>query len=212
MPVLSSTEKNAYYAKFATTSRLIACLVSEALVKAVYVPCADEEASNIKGLCLLLLPSKTSMAGLQDLLAVVPLAGVPILDGSSFMMHDIQCASISLVDGWDMLPHIYSPTAKTLESVDTITLPPVANAQATTQAVARKLSSLLSVTVGAHQLVDGFDAVQLWTEFATDFKVNEKLMQLIAQELDSSMLYQGKRERERERQSGINRLTVCFHV
>jgi hypothetical protein len=72
----------------------------------------------------------------------------------------------------------------------------VTNAQATTQAVARKLSSLLSVTVGAHQLVDGFDAVQLWTEFATDFEVNDKLMQLIAQELDSSMLYQGKRERE----------------
>ncbi|KAI8334810.1 IucC family-domain-containing protein [Chlamydoabsidia padenii] len=190
MPVLSSTEKNAYYAKFATTSRLIACLVSEGLVKAVYVPCADVEASNIKGLCLLLLPTKSTLTGLQDLLAVVPLSGVPILEGSSFTIQDIKCASISLVDGWDMLPHIYSPTAQTLESVNTITLPPVTNAQATTQAVARKLSSLLSVTVGAHQLVDGFDAVQLWSHFAVDYKVNEKLMQLIAQELDSSMLYQ----------------------
>ncbi|ORZ18745.1 IucC family-domain-containing protein [Absidia repens] len=173
MPALSSTVKNTHYAKFATTSRLIACLVSEALVKAVYVP--GNEASGVKGLCLLLRPQKTTITGLDDILAIVPLKGIPILDGSSFLVQGIKCANIILVDGWDMMPHIYSPLSApgTLESTVSTPLSSVANAEATTEA-----------------LLDGFDAVQLWTKFATDFGVNEKLMQLISQELESSMLYQ----------------------
>ncbi|KAI8337933.1 IucC family-domain-containing protein [Chlamydoabsidia padenii] len=188
MPALSSTAKNAHFAKFATTSRLISCLVSESLVKAIYVPCHDM--SNIKGLCLLLRPQRQTITGLQDLLAVIPLKGVPILDDTTFLVQDIKCANVILVDGWDMLPHIYSPTATPLQSVDTLTFSPVAHAETTTKAVAETLSSLLLAKVGTHQLLDGYDAVQLWTQFASDFGVNEKLLQLISQELDSSMLNQ----------------------
>jgi hypothetical protein len=79
--------------------------------------------------------------------------------------------------------------------VDNVTFPPVVNAEATTGAVAKTLASVLLVPVGVQQLVDGFDAVQLWTQFASDFGVNEKLSQLIAQELDSSMLNQGKKNK-----------------
>lgn len=189
MPAVSNTSKNAHYAKFATTSRLIACLVSESLVKAVYIPCNEP---GIQGLCLLLRPQRQAITGLDDLLAVVPLSGVPILNETPLLVQGVKGAHVILVDGWDMLPHIYSPMAVTL--VDNVTFPPVANAESTTQAVAKTLSSLLLVPVGVHQLADGFDAVQLWTQFASDFGVNEKLSQLIAQELDSSMLNQGKKK------------------
>ncbi|CAO3598814.1 unnamed protein product [Absidia cylindrospora] len=190
MPALSSLSKNMHYAKFATTSRLIACLVSEALVKAVFVPC---DVPGIKGLCLLLRPQMSNISGLQDLLAVVPLSGVPITDGSPFLIQGIKCANIILVDGWDMLPHIYSPVVTPIQASDNnTTFAPVVDAEATTNSVAEKLSSLFLTPIGVHQLMDGFDAVQLWTRFATDYGVNGKLIDQISQELDSSMVYQGK--------------------
>ncbi|KAI8089336.1 IucC family-domain-containing protein [Halteromyces radiatus] len=185
MPVLSSTVKNTHYAKMATTSRLIACLVSESLVKAIFVPSDDP---TMKGLCILLRPQKSTLTSLNDILAIVPLRGVPIIDPSPFLIQGMKCANVILVDGWDMLPHIYTPTMESTKT--THLLPPVINAKATTDAVAKKLSSLLLHPIDSQQLLDGFDAVQLWTQFATDFNVNEKLIQLISQELDSSMLYQ----------------------
>ncbi|CAO3639591.1 unnamed protein product [Cunninghamella blakesleeana] len=184
MPALTNELKNTHYAKFATTLRLIACLVSESLVKAIYIP-TKEEATTVKGLCVLLGPNSTTLSTLDNVLAVVPLKGVPIID-KQISLRDIQCGEISLVDGWDMLPHIYSLSTSTQVNY----LPPVSNVEQTRLAVAKSLSYLLEQTIEPTQLVDGFDAVQLWNKFANEYKVSEKLVQLIGQELDSSMVNQ----------------------
>ncbi|KAI9299557.1 hypothetical protein BJ944DRAFT_245099, partial [Cunninghamella echinulata] len=184
MPALTSEIKNTHFAKFATTSRLIACLVSESLVKAIYVPGAGDQES-VKGVCVLLRPTVSTLSTIDDILAAVPLRGVPIIE-KQVDIKGTKCGEIILVDGWDMLPHIYSLSNNKQDSY----LPPVTNAQATRTKVATILSSLLQDLVESTQLVDGFDAVQLWNKFATDYKVTEKLIQLIGQELDSSMINQ----------------------
>ncbi|KAI8384841.1 IucC family-domain-containing protein [Radiomyces spectabilis] len=195
MPAPSSTAKNAHYAKFATTSRLIASLTTEALVGAFYVP-AKSSMSEVTGLCMLLRSTCDpkvcpSSVELSDILALVPLKGVPILaaDKKQFAsLNGITCPRIELVDGWDMLPHIYS-ILETDDANETSVLPPLPEAQLV-RAATQETLSLVCRGVKLHQLRDGFDAVQLWNQFAADYGVNHKLSEQIAQELGSSMLHQ----------------------
>ncbi|KAI8075150.1 IucC family-domain-containing protein [Gongronella butleri] len=180
MPVASSVEKNAHFAKFATTSRFISCLVSERLTRALFVPNKNAD-QDVRGLCIVLQPGKVSLEQAQDILVVVPLRGVPMLEPVSSSVAGAPFV-VSLVDGWDMLPHIYDVASQPPASY-----PPVSQAEATAKASESILASL--VGDGAY-LIDGLDAVQLWTRFATRMDVNDKLIQQIAGELDSSMIHQ----------------------
>ncbi|KAI7906507.1 IucC family-domain-containing protein [Cokeromyces recurvatus] len=186
MPVPSSDfDKNTFYATFATTSRLVACLTSESLVPVYFVPnTVVKTEDNLIGLCLLLHPVKTenevpAKVTLDSILAVVPLRGIPILNNKySANWNGIRCSRIDLVDNLDMLPHIYSISI--------------------TNDISNKLSSQLTKqilrTVLSEQtefnIVDGYDAVQLWDRFATIYGVNNKLKEQIGQELASSILFQ----------------------
>jgi hypothetical protein len=186
MPVPSTDyDKNEHYASFATTSRLVACLTSESLVPVYFVPSAVQEHGNFIGLCLLLCPVKKekevpSQVTLDSILAVVPLRGLPIIDNTACAnWNGIVCPRIDLVDNLDMQSHIYS-----LNTVDI-------KANPATDHVKQTLESILSQKA-PFNLVDGYDAVQLWDRFATDRQVNSKLKEQIGQELGSSIIFQSK--------------------
>ncbi|KAI9496318.1 IucC family-domain-containing protein [Zychaea mexicana] len=200
MPAPYSTAKNPYYGKFATTSRLVACLVSEGLVNAYYCPQEPQQQQQqgqdgtITGLCMLMRirgsadKIKLSSARVSSLdnnvLTVIPLRGVPELDmGKKTTVNGVQCYKIGLVDPWDMLPHIYSPQAYVNN-----TFP---NTLADSETIYRQvIQNLTKLGFRDAALADGYDAVQLWQQFAHDFGVTDKLTDLIASELASSMIHQ----------------------
>jgi hypothetical protein len=173
---------NEHYAKFATTSRLIACLTSEALVPVYFVPSSTSD--SFVGLCLLLGPVKQenyipTSVNLESILAVVPLRGLPILDNTiTANWNGVVCPRIDLVDNIDMLPHIYSV------SILAEAINPYDQVQNALKSVINEDKEFL--------LVDGYDAVSLWDRFAVEYKVSSKLIQQIGQELASSISFQSK--------------------
>ena len=185
MPVPSYENKNQHYASFATTSRLVACLTSESLVPVYYVPSTEQE---LHGLCLLLRP-KTVQEGqvpvkvtLEDILAVVPLRGLPIIDNANVaQLNGVQCPRIDMVDGLDMLAHIYSIN---FDGKDT-------KSDVIHNATKNTLATILE-TVPQFALNDTYGAEQLWDRFAADLEVNGKLSEQIRQELGSSIAFQSK--------------------
>ena len=200
MPAPFSTAKNSHFGKFATTSRLVACLVSESLVNAYFCPSNKNEQEGtdnvIMGLTLLLRNrgsadkielSSSSSLSINDILAVIPQRGFPELDMKTKVnVNGVQCYKIDLADPWDMLPHIYSPQLSSSHTTPA-TLPD-------SESVYRQVIQVLTTMgcQGEFSLVDGFDAVQLWQQFAHDYGVTDKLTDLIASELASSMLHQSK--------------------
>lgn len=181
---LTDIDINEHYAKFATTSRLVACLTSEALVPAHFVP-AILPSDEFVGLCLLLRPVKKeehipSSVTIDSILAVIPLRGMPIFDNTIIAhWNGITCPRIDLVDSVDMQPHIYN----------VVSLGSAINHE---DSVYQTLKSVISGEIEKFQLVDGYDAVSLWNNFATDFEVSDKLIQQIGQELASSISFQSK--------------------
>ncbi|KAG2216433.1 hypothetical protein INT45_002314 [Circinella minor] len=197
MPAPYSTAKNTHFGKFATTSRLVACLISESLVNAYFCPYKKNEQEGtddvIVGLTLLLrtrgstekIELSSSTLSINDILAVIPQRGVPELDTKTkVMVNGVQCYKIDLADPWDMLPHIYSPQLSSSHTTPA-TLPD-------SESVYRQVIQVLT-TMGCQgkiSLADGFDAVQLWQQFSHDYGVTDKLTDLIASELASSMDHQ----------------------
>jgi hypothetical protein len=191
MPVPSYEHKNQHYASFATTSRLVACLTSESLLPVFFVPCDKKQGDDLIGLCLLLRSVAVKQEGdiptqvnHDDILAVVPLRGLPIVDNTSIATwNGIQCPRIDLVDNLDMLPNIYSVTTHAYDTkLDILT-------EHTKQVLS---SVVVSDNNGKFELIDSYDAEQLWDRFATDLQVNGKLKEQIGQELGSSILFQSK--------------------
>lgn len=174
-----SAEKNRHYGKFATTSRLISCMVTEGLVTAHFVP---HTSTSIVGLCLILRKNK-------ELLVAVPLRGLPELDAEETTeLNGIQCTKIELVDPWDMLPYIYAP--KTEGRQGTAPSPSLTDA---TSVLATVTEIFKRVNVHVDTLVDDYDAVELWNQFAQDYGVdNKELIQVLSDELASSMNHQSK--------------------
>jgi hypothetical protein len=102
--ILSSTER----AAFATTARLLSCLVTESLVRAIFIPLPWSDGvgfgvvlnapiSNIPA-----LDSKCYSEG--DILAIVPLRHVPLLRTES---SDPRWKEIGLLDPLDMFPRVF---------------------------------------------------------------------------------------------------------
>lgn len=89
---------------FAVNARLISCLVTESLLRALYFPIHGFEAT---GICVLLnndvssKPPSLQPCELKDVIAVVPLRHVPVFrhDGS-----DTRGKEIGLLDPLDMFP------------------------------------------------------------------------------------------------------------
>lgn len=202
MPAPFTTAKNTHYGKFATTSRLIACLVTEGLVAGHFVPNPNIDNNNgdVVGLCILPriqgsseppehLPSTLR---LDDLLAIVPLRGMPEMNHSSVsMVNGVRCTKVELVDPWDMLPHIYAPRQHI--GPDVASSDVLEGSQVIRKQVNAILKSICLMPGVKEQewLVDGYDAVQLWKQFAKDYGVQDKLSEQLASELASSIVHQG---------------------
>lgn len=96
---------------FAVNARLICCLVTESLLRALYFPIHGFEAT---GICVLLhngvssKPPSQKPYESQDVLAVVPLRHVPCFrhDGT-----DTRGKEIGLLDPLDMLPLVFEVDA-----------------------------------------------------------------------------------------------------
>ena len=202
---------NEQYGKFATTSRLVSCLIIENLASAYYYPCEDQQ---LTGLCLVLRTSPESRVdninahenkqeaeelSLQDLLAIVPLRGSPELDTTAKplqLQNNVQCSKIELVDPWDMLaPHIYGSTTSN-KAVPNITENNGVLVKGQENSVYTQVTKALNA-VGlikeGQSIVDHYDAVQLWNQFAKDSGVSDTVdSKDIAAEVDNSIRHQSK--------------------
>lgn len=155
--------------------------MTEGLVTAHFVPYTSSS-SSIVGLCLILRKNK-------ELLVAVPLRGLPELDAEETTeLNGIQCPKIELVDPWDMLPYIYAP--KTQGRQGTAPSSWMTDAMSVLATVTEIFKH---VNVHVDTLVDDYDAVELWNHFAQDYGVdNKELIQVLSDELASSMNHQSK--------------------
>jgi hypothetical protein len=95
-------------AAFATASRLLSCLVTESLTRALYIPLVGLEP---KAAAVILSaqvsdkpPADTPVYAVSDILAIVPLKHVPIFKHNT---SDSRAIEIGLLDPMDMLPVVY---------------------------------------------------------------------------------------------------------
>jgi hypothetical protein len=102
--LLSSAER----AAFATAARLLSCLVTESLVRAVFVPLPW---SDGVGIAVVLNAPISNIPALDfkcysegDILAIVPLRHVPVLRNES---NDPRGKEIGLLDPLDMFPLVF---------------------------------------------------------------------------------------------------------
>ena len=96
-------------AAFAVISRLLSCLVTEAVLRAFYV--AIEDISPAAGVVIILTAHMTSEQTVidcalhaRDILAIVPVHHSPVLKEASSSKHG---ESVALLDPLDMLTEIY---------------------------------------------------------------------------------------------------------
>ena len=102
-------------AAFATSARLFSCLVTESILRGLYFPLSDLEAT---GVCVVLNADVSAERPYEskDIFAIVPLYHVPVFkhDGA-----DSRTREISLLDPFDMMPLVFevdSDGAQPLES------------------------------------------------------------------------------------------------
>lgn len=201
------------YASFATTSRLVACLVSEGLRPAYFVPPLSSPTVSLTGVpqtfpliglaivlrhpCECLDPSTLDSDGL---LVVVALRAQPILHPSDYLKSANglrRFPRIELVDPWEMI----GPDILTLEwgtsSIACRGLPHFGNsvvAEPQAQYLHQHLKDIISDAVGQNikkiQLKSGLDAVQLWESFIVENKVPSKLAKELQYELRLSLDFQ----------------------
>ena len=94
-------------ASFATGSRLLSCLVTESLLPALYFPLHDFDATGFAVVLRKASPNASSGRSLYkstDILAVIPLRGIPIFKDD---LADHEGKFIGLLDPLDMIPLIF---------------------------------------------------------------------------------------------------------
>jgi len=105
-------------ATFVTSARLLSCLVTESLLRALYIPICGFEAN---GMCVILnsnisseeLPLTQPYAS-EDIFAIVPLYGVPVFKHDS---TDPRAKEIGLLDPLDMMPLVFEVDPRGTEHI-----------------------------------------------------------------------------------------------
>jgi len=111
MAITSSTPADTEQrANFATTARLLSCLVTESLAEALYVPSPAQR--TFKGWAIILAPAVSLDVimgkNIDSVLAAIPLHHRPVTKSNS---TPSSITSIGLLDPMDMLQVIYEVTS-----------------------------------------------------------------------------------------------------
>lgn len=163
------------HAAFAVTSRLFASIVSEALLRAIYVPMRSEHCA---GLCVVLSsrarPDYTAKDA-ANVFAILPLHHKPMLKDS---IHNF----VWLLDPLDMLPAVFFFGNKDVAFCQELLLLPY---------------DITSCLRAAHWNVDTQSALKAdlspqfwWTRFATNVSMHESLRESLFDEILSSSEWQ----------------------
>ncbi|KAG2182392.1 hypothetical protein INT43_007322 [Umbelopsis isabellina] len=180
MPVPSAS-KTTHFAQFATTSRLLSCLVTEGLLHAYMQPLSNKD--EMKAVCLIYYNEVAELRP-EVIHSVIPLKGIPIID-----TNDVNgLYKVELLDPMDMLPAIYTISSSLQsEYKDTTWIEHgyLQWKQATYNYLLSKLPGL-----SKSNLSDRIDGAGLWTSFAEKIKVSAPLVDQIAKELNSSIINQ----------------------
>ncbi|KAI0321791.1 IucC family-domain-containing protein [Amylostereum chailletii] len=176
-------------AVFATTARLISCLVTETLARALYVPLPASAAPAI-GVAVVLSghasskpPAEYAAYAPTDVLTIVPLKHVPVLkhDGT-----DPRAKEIGLLDPLDMLPAFLL--------IDDGKAAIAADVPSEYAGLAKALPDALSGSGWALgdplKLRLSTSATDVWDKFASSLALESALQADIAEELASSVLWQ----------------------
>ncbi|KZV67525.1 hypothetical protein PENSPDRAFT_676723 [Peniophora sp. CONT] len=160
-------------AAFAVTSRLLASLVTEALLQAVYVPIRSE---FCVGLCVILsssTPSESVEQAARSIFAIVPLHHAPIIkEGGG--------NAVWLLDPLDMLPNVLFFGDEAGELCEE-----------------RVRSDITDCLHAAHWTLEDISALRTtlspqfwWTRFAVDVAMEGSMRDTLLEELSSSFMWQ----------------------
>ncbi|KAF8506287.1 IucC family-domain-containing protein [Hysterangium stoloniferum] len=156
-------------ASFATSSRLLSCLVTESLLKAFFVPATS---SQLAGTAIILTSTagkRSSPYAAEDVLAIIPLRDVPIIRPDS-------TTEIGLLDPLDMLPKVYELAAASNNTHDALEQ--------------HIFDALRVISPISTRLINSAGPLHLWKKFADDYGINEDLQESVAEELRSSVAWQ----------------------
>lgn len=116
-------------AAFATSARLLSCLVTESILRALYLPIHGSEAN---GLCVILNniassePRPLQPYVAQDIFAIIPLCHIPVFKDDD---GDSRAKEIGLLDPLDMMPVVFevdpdgtkAPVTEVISSLTSLT-------------------------------------------------------------------------------------------
>jgi len=113
---LASNLQPSERAAFAVTSRLLASIVTESLLRSYYVPINSEEAL---GICVILSTNVVHrILRPADVFAIIPLHQKPIVSGTT----STHGQPIWLLDPLDMVPDIFELSTQDIESHEVVCL------------------------------------------------------------------------------------------
>ncbi|KAJ7220103.1 IucC family-domain-containing protein [Mycena pura] len=174
-------------AAFGTAARLLSCLVTESLVRAIYVELSSGDRDNTfsaAAVCLLgdvsarpppdvAVPYKAS-----DILAIVPLVHVPVFkhDGT-----DPRGREIGLLDPMDMLPLVFEFTTGAS---------PASDHAALAKTLLKTIHGPGWDLSGAPPLVPLRSPLLLWETFGRSMNIQDDVLKDITAEFESSVLWQ----------------------
>ncbi|TFY82941.1 hypothetical protein EWM64_g1072 [Hericium alpestre] len=168
-------------AAFAVTSRLLSCIVTEALLPAVYVPTS---AAGACGVCVILtaLPSgedswRSRPLRREDIFAIVPVHGKPVLKGDA----SERGTQVWMLDPLDMLPSIYDAQEFSLGA---------SGLEDLRDAITNTLSSPPWELGTSFSLNRVCDPLHWWHKFAQTIQIDSDLRANLAEELLSSYTWQ----------------------
>ncbi|KIJ27921.1 hypothetical protein M422DRAFT_37525 [Sphaerobolus stellatus SS14] len=170
-------------AAFAVTSRLLACLVTESLLKALYIPL---DSPSTVGACIV-LSKEASSAPLPiekpyraaDIFVIIPLQTVPVLKSSNNVSTNEE---IGLIDPLDMLPWIFEVYNDPNRNSDlTHDLPGVILSNLPLTQYDFTEDTTLSLSL---------DPIHLWSKFSAEMQLSSDNQEAVTEELKSSFEWQ----------------------
>ena len=170
-------------AEFAVTARLLSCLVTESLLRALYFSLSGSSAT---GFALVLLHDPASVAStkwqLTDVFAFIPLQGTPVLTDCE---DNSMIREIALLDPLDMVPQPLVISKCDLRGNG------ASNPLDFTTAILDTLNAHGWFTQSRKQLEICWDPVFYWRIYARFANLTSDLTEEIAHEFANSVKWQG---------------------